>query len=78
MTRLLDRDTAMGLVERVRHPADRRSVTVELTGAGRALLPRLGPIFGRVTRRVFSGFTEEEVGATSALLGRMLENLTED
>jgi DNA-binding MarR family transcriptional regulator len=77
MTRLLDRVAAMGLVERVRHPVDRRSVTVGLTERGRALLPELGPIFGRVTSRVFAGFTDEEVATTSALLGRMLDNLAE-
>src|SRR5262245_6374368 len=76
MTRLLDRVEGMGLVERTRHPADRRSVTVELTDAGRALVPLLGPVFGRLSQRVFAGFSADEVATAAALLARMLANLT--
>jgi DNA-binding MarR family transcriptional regulator len=75
MTRLLDRVEALGLARRVRHPADRRSVTVELTDAGRALVPRVAPVFGRVTARLFAGFSGAEIAITADLLQRLLDNL---
>ena len=75
VTRLVDRVEAAGLVRRERHPSDRRSVTVELTDEGRALLPRIAPVFGGVTERLFAGFTEAEVATVSTLLQRMLANL---
>jgi DNA-binding MarR family transcriptional regulator len=78
MTRLLDRVEALGLAGRVRHPADRRSVTVELTDAGRALVPRIAPVFGRVTARLFAGFSAAEVATATGLLQRMLDNLDGD
>lgn len=75
VTRLVDRVEAAGLVRRARHPSDRRSVTVELTDDGRALLPRIAPVFGGVTERLFTGFTDTEIATTTALLQRMLANL---
>jgi len=75
MTRLLDRLAAKGLVERVRHPDDRRSVVIELTPAGRALVPLLPPVFGRVTKTLLAGFTAPEIEQLSAMLLRMLTNL---
>jgi DNA-binding MarR family transcriptional regulator len=75
-TRLLDRVEALGLVRRARHPADRRSVTVELTDAGRALVPRVAPVFGRVTAALFAGFSGAEIALVTDLLQRMLANLT--
>jgi DNA-binding MarR family transcriptional regulator len=75
-TRLLDRVEALGLIRRSRHPADRRSVTVDLTDAGRALVPRVAPVFGRVTARLFDGFSAAETALVTDLLQRMLANLT--
>ncbi|MEV0269148.1 MarR family transcriptional regulator [Hamadaea sp. NPDC050747] len=76
MTRLLDRLEDKGLLRRVRHPSDRRAVVIELTDAGRALLPRIPPVFGQVSRQVFAGFSASEVGVMTAMLQRMLTNLT--
>jgi DNA-binding MarR family transcriptional regulator len=42
---------------------------------GRALLPRLPPIFGRVTGQLLAGFTAEEIDQLTAMLRRMLVNL---
>ncbi|KAA9377419.1 MarR family transcriptional regulator [Microbispora cellulosiformans] len=78
MTRLLDRLEAKGLVRRRRHPDDRRSVVVEVTGQGRALVPRLAPVFGRASARLLAGLSEEEVRLLTALLERMLRNLRQD
>ncbi|MFF4772905.1 MarR family winged helix-turn-helix transcriptional regulator [Microtetraspora fusca] len=75
MTRLLDRLEAKGLVGRRRNPGDRRSIVVELTEEGRALVPRLAPVFGRASVRLLAGFSEEEVRGLAGMLRRMLENL---
>jgi len=75
MTKLLDRLQAKGLIQRQPHPTDRRAVLVTLTGAGHALLPRARPAFGRVTRQLLAGFTEEEIVQLTGMLERMLGNL---
>ncbi|ABG04248.1 transcriptional regulator, MarR family [Rubrobacter xylanophilus DSM 9941] len=78
VTRLLDRLEGKGLVRRRRHPSDRRSVVIELTREGRALVPRLPPVFGRVSGQLLAGFSEKEMLQLTALLQRMLRNLRDD
>jgi DNA-binding MarR family transcriptional regulator len=75
MTKLLDRLAAKGLIERERHPTDRRAVLIALTGQGRALLPRIRPAFGHVTGQLLAGFTHEETLQLTGMLERMLGNL---
>jgi DNA-binding MarR family transcriptional regulator len=77
MTRLLDRLEAKGLLRRTRHPEDRRSVVIEVTPEGLALVPRLPPIFGGISRQVFAGFSEEEIAQVTGMLGRIMANLAE-
>ncbi|WP_156758163.1 MarR family winged helix-turn-helix transcriptional regulator [Actinokineospora pegani] len=70
---LLKRMEAAGLVVRARSTADERSVTVALTGAGRALGPRIA----RVPQGVLaaSGSSREQIvalqGEVAAFLARM-------
>ena len=47
-TSLVSRLHADGLVERAKHPTDRRSYLVSLTPAGDALWRRLAPVFAEV------------------------------
>jgi DNA-binding MarR family transcriptional regulator len=75
MTRLLDRLEAKGLLTRRRRPEDRRAIVIEPTPAGRALVPRLGPIFRRVNGQLLAGLDEAEVGQLTSTLQRMLDNL---
>lgn len=75
MTRLLDRVERKGLIRRRKHPDDRRSIVIELTEEGRALVPRLPPIFGRASGQLLAGFSADEVQHMTAMLQRMLENL---
>lgn len=75
MTKLLDRLEGKGLLHRRRHPLDRRAIVLELTEQGRALLPRLPPIFGRITAQLFAGFTNHEIKQLTAMLQRILDNL---
>jgi DNA-binding MarR family transcriptional regulator len=76
MTKLLDRLEDKGLLRRRRHPDDRRAILIELTEAGRALVPRLPPIFGRVTRQLLAGFSTDEVSQLTSMLQRMHDNLS--
>jgi DNA-binding MarR family transcriptional regulator len=75
MTKLLDRLDGKGLLHRRRHPDDRRAVLIELTDRGKSLVPRLPPVFGRVTGQLLAGFTAEEISRLTAMLQRMLDNL---
>jgi DNA-binding MarR family transcriptional regulator len=75
MTKLLDRLQDKGLLQRRPHPHDRRAVIIELTEQGRSLIPRLPPIFGRVTSQLLDGFTTDEVSQLTTMLQRMLDNL---
>ncbi len=68
MTKLADRLEAKHLIERHPNPQDRRSVLITLTSDGQALAPQLAPVFGRVTRQLFNGFSSGEVSALAAAL----------
>jgi DNA-binding MarR family transcriptional regulator len=75
MTKLLDRLAAKGLIERRPHPGDRRAIVIELTAAGRELLPNLPPVFGRVSSALLAGFAPTELATLTGMLNRMLANL---
>jgi len=75
MTKLADRLEAKHLIERHPNPEDRRSVLIALTSDGQALVPQLGPVFGRVTRQLFNGFSPDEIGVLTTMLERMRGNL---
>jgi len=75
MTKLLDRLERKGLAQRRPNPADRRSVLVEPTERGLAVVPKLMPVFGEMVSQLFEGFSDTEVAEFESLLGRMRENL---
>jgi DNA-binding MarR family transcriptional regulator len=75
MTKLADRLEAKHLIERHPNPQDRRSVLITLAPDGQALVPRLAPVFGRVTRQLFTGFSPGEVSALTTMLERMRGNI---
>jgi DNA-binding MarR family transcriptional regulator len=77
MTRLVDRLEAKGLVARRNNPADRRSIVIEPTAAGRALRPRVAPVFASLDRQLLAGFSAEETARLKAMLRRLLANLRE-
>jgi len=74
MTRLVDRLEGKGLLRRERCREDRRVVLLRLSAAGRARLPRLRSLAGRVVEAHLAGFTPAEVGALKVYLGRMIDN----
>jgi DNA-binding MarR family transcriptional regulator len=75
MTKLLDRLEAKELVTRRPNRSDRRSVVVEATERGLALVPDLSPVFGEVAKQLFDGFTDDEIANFTSYLRRMGENL---
>lgn len=75
MSKLLDRLEVKGLIERRPNPSDRRSVMIELTERGLALVPELTPVFSQVARQLFDGFSADEVANLTSSLRRMGENL---
>lgn len=74
MTRLLDRLEEKGLIRRERSKDDRRVVSLHVTSAGRAALPRLRDSAARVVQRMLAGFSATEVNHLQDFLGRMIEN----
>jgi MarR family transcriptional regulator, multiple antibiotic resistance protein MarR len=74
MTRLLDRLEKKGVLRRVRAKADRRTVRLELTAAGRRLYPRIVAALVEVFNRLLRGFSKSEVRRLEVLLKRMVAN----
>ena len=74
MTRLLDRLEAKGLVRRMRNPHNRRNVRIELTPAGRTVLPHLGNAAFDVFDIFLRGFNKTEARQLFGFLKRMLAN----
>ena len=74
MTRLLDRLEEKGLIRRERSQDDRRVVSLRVTSAGTALLPRLLDSAVSVAQRMLTGFTALEVNQLRSFLGRVIEN----
>ena len=72
VTRLVDRLVAKGLVERVADPADRRSVRLKLTEAGRRITPELAAIADRNDAAFFAPLTKAEHRTFKNLLAKLL------
>lgn len=64
-----------GYVEKLPDEADQRRKAVRLTGRGREALATCHQIFREVDRRMFDGFTPEEMEQVRAFQLRMLRNL---
>lgn len=75
VTRLLDRLETKGLLRRSRHGSDRRSVTVQLTAAGRKLTPKLIEISKRANQRLSKGISPGEARQFHSVIEKMLGNL---
>ena len=74
ISRQLDKLKDQGLIRRRRLSKDRRSVRVELTKEGRALVPQLAPAEQANNARFLAGITEEEQVALTSIIRKMLKN----
>jgi MarR family transcriptional regulator for hemolysin len=76
LTHHLNRMEADGLVNRRRHPENRRMHQVELTPAGEAAFFGLLEHVSRFDQRLRSGLGDEELTTLRELLGRLRTNVT--
>ena len=74
MTRMLDRLEEKGLIRRVPSSKDRRVTLLELTDAGRDLLPHLPPVAIKVLNAHLKGFTRAELDQLKDFLNRIRAN----
>jgi DNA-binding MarR family transcriptional regulator len=74
MTRMLDRLEKKGFVARSRSDADRRMVRLELTPQGRDAASRLPALSAAVLDEQLRGFSDGDIAAFVALLGRFIAN----
>jgi DNA-binding MarR family transcriptional regulator len=70
----VDRLEEKDLIRRERSKDDRRVVSLRITSAGRAALPRLQDSAAGVIQRMLTGFSAAEVNDLRGFLGRMIEN----
>jgi DNA-binding MarR family transcriptional regulator len=74
VTRLVDRLEAKGLIARRASPEDGRSVVLELTRAGRALIPRVARQAKAQKRLLFGDLAAADERKLKELLRRVLAN----
>jgi DNA-binding MarR family transcriptional regulator len=75
MTALLDTLQKRGLIRRIPNPADRRSLLVELTDAGRDVVDVVLPVTHRITQELFGHLGEAERERLIRTLGRVQERI---
>ena len=73
MTGTLDQLEYRGWVRRLPNPDDRRSVLVEITDEGKAVINRLLPGIRKIERVTLDGLTAKELGTLLQLLAKVLE-----
>jgi DNA-binding MarR family transcriptional regulator len=76
VTGLLDSLERRGFVKRSTNPADRRSLMVEITPDGLAVLQALRTLIHRHEQSWMSSFSEAELGAYIATLHRIQDGVT--
>lgn len=60
MVKLIDGIEALGFITRKTHPTDRRAKIVEVTPAGKKVLPKLLQMRNKTEKEFLSGLTEQE------------------
>src|ERR1700685_2002168 len=75
LTRLLDRLSESGLIERRADPPDRRAQRLFLTAAARPMLEQLGALGEDMMATALAGGSREAVGQVVGPLGVVKENL---
>lgn len=76
MTSRIDRLEKAGLIERRRHPSDRRGILVALTPAGFALIDNMLVAHVANLQRVLAALNDEEKQQLHAITGKLLGSLT--
>ena len=76
LTDSLDRLEEAGLVLRMQHPADRRSVLICLTEKAQRMQEKYIKVSEEMTEMFYQGFTQEEIREFEGYLKRLLANLS--
>lgn len=77
MTSRLDRLERAGLISRAPNPEDRRGTLVSLTAEGLELMNRMIPLHVENERRALEHLDRDEQKTLNALLGKLLEGLSD-
>ncbi|APA71067.1 MarR family winged helix-turn-helix transcriptional regulator [Janthinobacterium sp. 1_2014MBL_MicDiv] len=77
MTNRIDRLEAAGLIERQKHPSDRRGVLVALTPRGLALIERLVLLHVDNERAMLASLGEDEQRQLDQLLAKLLQGMAQ-
>ena len=77
MSRMIDRLETKGLIRRVALAHTRRTMALEVTGAGKAAFPKMQACLTRVVNRLLKGVTRTQVREVEKTLKRMLANSCE-
>lgn len=75
LTAMLDRLEKMGHIKRTSDPADRRALKIVLTPKTRELKDKYDTVSAEMNEIFYGGFSDEEILAFEAYLGKVLENL---
>jgi MarR family transcriptional regulator, transcriptional regulator for hemolysin len=75
LSRIIDRLEQAGLVERASDPADRRAWRLQVTAQARPLIEKLRALAEQLKAEAFADLTNGELGAVSATLTKIRENL---
>ena len=77
MTNRIDRLETAGLIERQKHPTDRRGVLVALTSEGRELIDKLVLLHVANEQRMLAPLTAREQTQLGQLLAKLLQGMTQ-
>ncbi len=77
MTSRIDRLEKAGLIERRKHPSDRRGVLVALTSQGRELIDKLVLLHVANEQRMLASLTAREQGQLGQLLAKLLQGMAQ-
>lgn len=77
LVRTLHQLEAMGLVERLSHPDDRRANKLTLTPAGEALAKRIDARLGEVSRQLLEGVPDAAIEISLNLMELLTRRITE-
>lgn len=75
LTAMLDRLEKIGHIRRKSDPADRRALKIVLTPEARGLKSQYDAVSAEMNEIFYGGFSDEEILAFEAYLGKVLENL---
>lgn len=77
MTNRIDRLETAGLIERQKHPTDRRGVLVALTSQGKELIDKLVLLHVANEQRMLAALTAREQTQLGQLLAKLLQGMTQ-